>query len=357
MQLPRRSCVILLFSLFLCNNTNARDLGYVIVTNEKTSNLAVIDPWRDYRVVKWIATSHRPSGIRLRDGGQQILVACADDNVIDVIDVATLTVIDHIPTGANPKTFELSQDGSELYVPNQQRSVVQEISIREKIITREFATGAVPEAVALSGDGKTLYVTSGIDDLVHVVDVAAGVVMENIKVGTRPSRFLLLPGAQELWVANELSGQISIIDRLTNTVKSQLDFEPPGPRQGRVTPLGMTVTADGKTAIIALGHVDQVAFVDTISRIVTHYVPVGRWARDIALSADETTLYVANGQSDDVSVVDVESRKVIAAIPVGGGPQSVLVDVADVAIRSAASAPAAHAPTLQGISDSLTIRP
>jgi hypothetical protein len=49
----------------------------------------------------------------------------------------------------------------------------------------------------------------------------------------------------------------------------------------------MTVTADGKTAIIALGHVDQVAFVDTISRIVTHYVPVGRWARDIALSADE----------------------------------------------------------------------
>jgi YVTN family beta-propeller protein len=162
--------------------------------------------------------------------------------------------------------------------------------------------------------------------MVHVVDAEAGVVTDNIIVGTRPRRLLLLPGGKDLWVSNELSGQVSVIDRAAGRVSATLDFLPPGFRQVDVTPVGMTMTRDGKTAIVALGRANHIAFVDTATRKVEAYVLVGSRAWGVALSPDERTLYVANGLSDDLSIVDMESRKAIKAIPVGRVPHSVLVD-------------------------------
>jgi YVTN family beta-propeller protein len=222
--------------------------------------------------------------------------------------------------------FDLSRDGKALYVSNEEGSSVQEISIADKIIMREIATGAEPEGIAISADGKTLYVTSEVTDMVHVADAEAGVVTDNIVVGTRPRRLLLLPDGKELWVSNELSGQVSVIDRAANRVSTTLDFLPPGFRQVDVTPVGMTMTRDGKSAIVALGRANHVAFVDTATRKVEDYVLVGSRAWGVALSPDERTLYVANGLSDDLSIVDMGSRKAVRSVPVGRVPHSVLVD-------------------------------
>jgi YVTN family beta-propeller protein len=199
---------------------------------------------------------------------------------------------------------------------------VQEISFKDKLIDRDIATGAEPEGIAVTGDGKTLYVTSEVSDMVHVVDLTAGVVTDNVVVGTRPRRFLLLPNGKELWVSNELSGQISIIDRATNQVSATLDFLPPGFRQVDVTPVGMTMSKDGVTAIITLGRANHIAFVDTASRKIKDYVLVGNRPWGVALSPDEKVLYVANGLSDDVSVVDMASHKPLRTIPRGGRANS-----------------------------------
>src|SRR5215471_2421629 len=235
------SLSVLVLGLVLSAEANAKDTGYVFVSNEKTNNIAVIDPKRDYKIIRWIPTSHRPRDMKF-DGNRRLLyVACGDDDVIDVIDVATLTVADHISTGPSPEMFALSRDETELYVSNEEGSSVQEISIADKIIVREIATGAEPEGLALSADGHTLYVTSEVTDMVHVVDAEAGVVTDNIVVGTRPRRLLLLPGGKQLWVSNELSGQVSVIDRGADRVSTTLDFLPPGFRTVDVTPVGMTM--------------------------------------------------------------------------------------------------------------------
>ena len=316
----------LLLGFVMSVEVRAKDTGYVFVSHEKTNNIAVIDPKQDYKIVKWIPTSHRPRDMKFGDTHRLLYVACGDDNVIDVIDVATLEAADHIPTGPSPEMFDLSRDGKTLYVSNEEGSSVQEISIADKIIVREISTGAEPEGIAISGDGKTLYVTSEVTDMVHVVDAEAGVVTDNIVVGTRPRRLLLLPDGKDLWVSNELSGQVSVIDRGANRVSTTLDFLPPGFRTVDVTPVGMTMTKDGKSAIVALGRANHIAFVDTATRKVESYVLVGSRAWGVALSPDEKTLFVANGLSDDLSIVDMGSRKAIRAVPVGRVPHSVLVD-------------------------------
>ena len=169
-----RRLLALVLALVLSAGAEAKNTGYVFVSNEKTNNIAVIDPKQDYKIARWIPTSHRPRDMKFGDDRRLLYVACGDDDEIDVIDVATLRVADHIPTGPSPEMFALSRDGKALYVSNEEASSVQQISIADKIIMREIATSAEPEGVAISADGKTLYVTSEVTDMVHVVDIAAG---------------------------------------------------------------------------------------------------------------------------------------------------------------------------------------
>ena len=161
--------------------------------------------------------------------------------------------------------------------------------------------------------------------MVHVVDVVDRQVKANIVVGNRPRRFALTPDGKSLWVTNELSGSVSIIDTATHKVTGELKFEPKGFRPEDITPVGIVMTTDGKTAYVTLGGANHIAVVDVDAKRVDEYVLVGKRAWGAALSRDEKTLFVTNGKSDDLSVVDTPSLKVKRSIPAGRVPHSVVV--------------------------------
>jgi YVTN family beta-propeller protein len=129
-----------------------------------------------------------------------------------------------------------------------------------------------------------------------------------------------------VWVTNELGGSVSIIDATKNAVIGTLVFQPRGFRPDDVTPVGIVMTRDGKTAFVALGRANHVAVVDVASRKVEDTILVGRRPWGIALTRDESRLLVTNGLSDDLSIVDVRSRRVQKSVPVGRVPYSAVID-------------------------------
>lgn len=306
--------------------TRAAGTGYVFVTNERTNNVLVFDPAKDYALVKDIKTSRRPRDMHFNSSHTLLYVACGDDDVIDVIDVAKLEVTDQIPTARSPEMFVLTRDESSIYVSNEENSSVQQIDVASKTIIHEVPTGAEPEGVILNGDESVLYATSEIADMVHVIDTAEGAVVDNVIVGTRPRRFLLTPDGKELWVTDELSGQVSIIDRETDQVTDTLNFQPPGFRQVDVTPVGIQLADDGKTAFVGLGRANHVAFVNIADHKIEGYTLVGSRAWNVSESPDHKLLYVVNGLSDDMSVIDLATRKNIRTISCGRTPHTVRVD-------------------------------
>jgi YVTN family beta-propeller protein len=98
----------------------------------------------------------------------------------------------------------------------------------------------------------------------------------NIVVGNRPRRFAMTPDQKELWVTNEISGEVTIIDPATNKVTKTIKFQPKGFREEDVTPVGITMSSDGKTAIVGLGGANHIAFVDVASHEIQDYVLVGK---------------------------------------------------------------------------------
>jgi YVTN family beta-propeller protein len=97
-------------------------------------------------------------------------------------------------------------------------------------------------------------------------------------------------------------------------------------RKSDVTPVGIIMSSDGKTAYVALGHAAHVGVVDVPTRKVLAYILVGKRAWGVALSRDSSKLYVANGLSDDITVVDTAARRATTSVPAGRTPWGVVVD-------------------------------
>ena len=274
---------VLIVAAALPPQSYAKDTGLIFVSNEKTNNLTVIDP-KTYQVVKDIKVSRRPRDMHFNADHTKLYVACGDDDVIDIVDVAKLEVVGKLATGPSPETFALDEPRGRIYVANEEGSSLSIIDIAQNIIVHEVPTGAEPEGVLISEDRKTLYVTSEVGDLVHLVDAEGGHVVQDVVVGTRPRRFAATPDGKELWVTAELSGEVYIIDRARFAVAGKIEFLPPGMRKSDVTPVGLVMTKDGKTAFVTLGHAAHVAVVDVPTRRITSYILVGKRSWGVALT-------------------------------------------------------------------------
>ena len=343
----------------------AKDTGYLFVSSEKDNIISVLDG-ETYEVVKQIGTAARPRHLQFNPEHTIIYAACGDGNAVDIIDVAKLELVNRIAGIDDPEAFDFSPDGKTMYITLEDAGALGIINLEQYFAEREeepeltvaaaspddddgaqeeeeegdddgeegelipgmstVEVGAEPEGIMVSPDGKTAYVTSEVANIVHVIDTASQELKANIVVGNRPRRFALTPDQSELWVSNELSGSVTIINPSNYEIVGTIEFLPPGFRPEDVTPVGITMTADGATAIVALGRANHVAFVDIASREIQDYVLVGNRAWNAKLNRDNSLLYVVNGLSDDISIIDVADRRVIKSVPTGRVPYAVLID-------------------------------
>src|SRR6202163_4713919 len=110
----------------------AKDTGLIFVSNEKTNNLIVIDP-KTRQIVKDLKTSRRPRDMHFSADHSKLYVACGDDDVIDIVDVAKLEVIGRINTGPSPETFAMDETRRRIYVSNEEGSSLSIIDMDQNI--------------------------------------------------------------------------------------------------------------------------------------------------------------------------------------------------------------------------------
>ena len=113
MVTDRRSlCLAVVAAILVVVPAAAKNTGLIFVSNEKSNNVVVLDP-KTYKVVKEIKTSKRPRDMHFSADRTRLYVACGDDDVIDIVDVAKLDVIGRLKTGPSPETFAIDDaDGA-----------------------------------------------------------------------------------------------------------------------------------------------------------------------------------------------------------------------------------------------------
>ena len=308
----------------LCAPSAALAQGVAYISSEKDNALAMLD-LRTQAVTGTVPTCKRPRHMQVTPDGKQLLVACGDSHEADIIDLATRRSIRRIPLGDDPEIFDISPDGKTLYVSNEEDGELGIVDLASGKRSGAVKVGEEPEGVKLSADGKTVYVTSEVANLVHVVDTATRKVVKNIQAGKRPRRFALTPDGSQLWVTNELDASVTVVGTKDHAVLGTIRFEVKGARAADITPVGITMSRDGRSAFVGLGKANRVAFIDVATRKVIHQVLVGKRAWSVALDKAEKNLYVVNGLSDDMTIVDVTSAKPLKSVPVGRVPHTVVI--------------------------------
>lgn len=297
--------------------------GRVYVSSEKDNKIYVFDT--QGQRLSAIEVCQRPRHMMFSPDHAQIYVSCADSNQLGIVQTASAKMTGTMPLGESPEIFDLSPDGKTLYVTLEDESAMAAYSLDTKARLFAVKTGSEPEGVLIMPDGKQAYVTSEGANMVHLIDLAQRKVIKNIKVGKRPRRFVLAAGGQEVWVTNELGASVSVINTQDQSVKQTIEFKVQGMRASDITPVGMTLSPDGKTVWVGLGRANHVAEIDVASHQVRRTILVGKRAWGLTPHPDGKLLYVANGLSDDMTLIDTATGKALRTVPVGRVPHTVLV--------------------------------
>src|SRR5271165_2465444 len=121
----RRRCmagVTLAAWLGLCNvsATHAKDTGLVFVSNERSSEIFMLNGNDD--VVGSFKTCARPRGMQFTPDHTKLVVACGGDDTIALYDVTTQKLVHRFRGIPDPETFALHPNGHDLYVSNEDNS-------------------------------------------------------------------------------------------------------------------------------------------------------------------------------------------------------------------------------------------
>jgi YVTN family beta-propeller protein len=276
--------------------------------------------------VRYLKTSRGPRDLHFNADRTRLYVACADDDVIDVVDVAGMEVVDRIHTPQRPESFVIDEERRQIYVVNRAGTSLSVIDMAENIVIRDIAADAGPRSVFAGGDRRFVYVAATVSDVVDRIDLDRGHVVDSVIVGTEPHRMAATPGGGLLLVSSALSAEIHFISTPDFTVAGRLRFASLRAAEGRVTIDDFLLTQDGKTAYVALGLLGRIAVLDVPMRRITTYIETGGRLANIGLSRDGKTLFVSGVSSAGITAIDVSTGKMTATIPLNRRPWAFVID-------------------------------
>ncbi|KAA3656184.1 MAG: hypothetical protein DWQ10_15965 [Calditrichaeota bacterium] len=147
--------------------------------------------------------------------GSQVLVdpktGIANNGTVSVVDLTSKQQVKSIAVGLHPSGLLLSPDSTRLFVAcansdivsvinTSTDEVIEEISVRSK---SNLPFGSAPNALAISPDGRYLYVANGTDNAICVVQPGKpSAVVGYIPTGWYPASVILNNNANFLFVAN-----------------------------------------------------------------------------------------------------------------------------------------------------------
>ena len=150
-----------------------------------------------------------------KTSGSDILIdpetGIASNGTVSVIDLESRSQIKSIEVGLHPGAMVLSPDKTRLYVAcansdiisvieTENDTVIDEISVR---MEKELPFGSAPNALAISYDGKQLFVANGTDNAVCVINLDdTNEISGFIPTGWYPGAVILDQEAKFLYVAN-----------------------------------------------------------------------------------------------------------------------------------------------------------
>ena len=182
-----------------------------------------------------------PDGRFLYVPNHNTAMSGADENVVDVIDTASKTLIGNIPVPANPHWVAFDKNGR-FYTTDHFSAEVTVLNAANNAIITEIPVGETPHSEAVSPDGSRLAVTSFDGNVVFLINTATDKEIAQIPVGRNPLDIAYSPDGRYLFTADNLGNTVTVIDTAVNRVIGEI---PTGK-----SPTSISVLPNGRQAYV-----------------------------------------------------------------------------------------------------------
>jgi DNA-binding beta-propeller fold protein YncE len=200
-----------------------------------------------------------------------------------------------------------------------------------RIVTAIETGQDVSHMVAVSADARRAYVTNIGSGTTTALDLESGRKLADVPTGAGSEALAVTPDGRELWVAARADGHLAIVDTASLEVTARLPL--PG------IPIRIALTPDGRTALVTCAGSSELVEFDVATRRETRRrkvdVPLAPGAEQrpfaniargsvlpvgLLVSADGRTAYVAATMGDRVVRYDAATLEPLQVIEVGGEP-------------------------------------
>jgi len=166
-------------------------------------------------VSNWGGRKPRKGESTYNTSGSQVLVdpqtGIANNGTVSVVDLASTIQLKEIEVGLHPGAMVLSPDHTMLFVACANSDVISVINTNTDEVIEEISVhlekdlpfGSTPNALTISEDGKNLYVANGTDNSICVIQIGTpSKIIGLIPTGWYPASVILDEKANFLFVAN-----------------------------------------------------------------------------------------------------------------------------------------------------------
>jgi YVTN family beta-propeller protein len=230
-----------------------------------------------------------------------LLVLEKADNMLAIVDPATLKIVGRVPAGPDPHEIEASADGKLAYISNYGGSdsdlhTISVIDLTAQKALSPIDLGSLRSPHGLAFAGGKLYFTAETSKVVGRYDPAAHAIDWLMGTGQdRTHMVIFSPKLNTVFTSNVNSGTISIVEQVDAPMPNF--GPPPGAPAGSAPPPGPPPGAPRKTWRIT-------------------NVPAGRGSEGFDLSPDGTQIWAANAQDGTVTIIDVATKKAVQTFPI-----------------------------------------
>lgn len=305
-------------------DTNTADLrtGYVLVANQQSSNVSLIDLRTDSaRLIPVPPGPHEavisPSG---RTGMVTIYgIGGQPGNQLVIIDIRTGTITKTISLG------QYTRPHGAVFMPGDETRAVVTSEATQNLVLVNLAAGVADTAistgaagshmVAVTADGKHAFTSNVGGGGTSEIDLVAKKLVRVIPVAPRVEGIAVAPNGATVWAGSNTNGTVSIIDTKTGAITDTL--------KGFSLPYRLATSNDGRIAIICDPQGDKIHVADIALRKVLWSLDGIGSPRGVNISADGKTAFVTLAADNTMGIVDLETRKLTRKIAVGSSPDGV----------------------------------
>ncbi|HEX6629099.1 MAG TPA: YncE family protein [Gemmatimonadaceae bacterium] len=292
----------------------------------------------------------------------RLLILSKNDQLMSIVDPATLRILGQVPTGPDPHEIVASDDGTRAYISNYGGGAYNTLTVVDLVNRKSLGAvdlGALrgPHGLHFSG-GKVWFTaeaakaigsydpaTNKIDlilgsgqDGTHMIyafpdqgrlvttNVGSGSVTifekragprpnwsaTTLPAGPRSEGFDVSPDGKAVWTGNAGNGTITVIDVATKTIAN---FSPNVQGANR-----LKFTPDGKLVLVSTLGAPDLRIIRASDHTDIKRIPVGSGAAGIQIQPDGARAYVACSPDNYVAVVDLKSMQVVGKIEAGRNP-------------------------------------